>query len=264
MTFEIEIDEITTEPSSTGTCTTYTKTKGRDRNNSPNYGQIIAEGGVLPVNYYKISDGHMEQPVSSWPEPWTYSTSCFDHRGANSFIVWHKSMAELQEQAHAQAVAKLYGQMSEGDFNAAVSAAELPKTMRLVAATAGRLGNAFRHLRRFNVPGAFRALGAGSGPHYQHLIRQSNNRRRDALRTGDLAVAGRDFAANTWLEIKYGWRPLLSEVHAASEALGRGFAQEHSFDIKSTGHGKAERRVSFEPSAIYQGFADGNREVEGR
>jgi hypothetical protein len=170
-------------------------------------------------------------------------------------------MSELREQAHARAVAKVYDRLNEGDFNAGVSAAEMPKTLRLVASSATRLATSFRSLRRFDIPGAFRALGAGSGPHYRSLIRQANSRRRDALKTGDLANAGFKFASNTWLEIKYGWRPLLDEVKNASDSLGRGFAKANSYDIKSTGTGSAFTDVLFDTGSTYKGNASGKRKV---
>jgi len=253
---------VETDSSSTGTGTTFQHFEGRDRNATPEYRKLIAEGSVLPINYYKWSKSIVKQPKGYWPEPWPTSSTFWSHRGIS--VSYDESVAELTEQAVAQATAGLFEDVSEGDFNASVSAAEMPKTLRLVASTATRLGGAFRSLRRFDVPGAFRSLGAGSGPHYRSLVRRSNTARKQALRSGDVAKAGLQFAAGSWLEVKYGWKPLLMEVHSGSEALGRHFAKANSSDLRSYGSGKAKTSAVLAPNSNYKVVVNGERKVSVR
>lgn len=123
----------------------------------------------------------------------------------------------------------------------AVSIAEAHKTAAMVASSATRIYNCIRNLRRLNLHGAALSLGlqvSNRGrkrldskerqffdefrlpKNYRgtESVRKLWNRHRrevERVRESDL---GR-FAANSWLELQYGWKPLLSDVYSHAEAL---------------------------------------------
>lgn len=92
----------------------------------------------------------------------------------------------LRQQAEVDALLSLKDQK----INLAVAWAERAKTAQMVGDVASRIARAYRSARRGNLKRAASQLGAS--------WRKS---------TGN------------WLELQYGWKPLLSDVHGACEAL---------------------------------------------
>ncbi len=88
--------------------------------------------------------------------------------------------------------------MKRQDVNLGVAFAERNQTAKLVGDTAIQLVKSLRQLRRGNFRGAANALG--------------------------LANPGRPRGSSVpsrWLELQYGWKPLLSDVYGATDALAR-------------------------------------------
>jgi hypothetical protein len=86
---------------------------------------------------------------------------------------------------------------AQAKVNLAQVYAERLQTANLLASTARRFASAIRSLRQGNVSGALRSLGQ-RGP-------------RKPLTTRDIA--------GQWLEIQYGWKPLLYDLYGIAEAL---------------------------------------------
>lgn len=88
-------------------------------------------------------------------------------------------------------------------FNASVTIGEASQTADLIANTAKKVLTSARQLRRGNWQDATRTLlGSGGKPH---------KGRPKSLNQTDLA--------NFWIELQYGWLPLLSEIEEAQKAL---------------------------------------------
>lgn len=96
--------------------------------------------------------------------------------------------------------------------NIGVSVAEAPKTIELIADRARRIALAFKALKHFQVGKAFSLLRMRRNAHMTKLARQARSKRRRS-------VSGSKWAARSWLEIQYGWKPLLGEVYSAAEDL---------------------------------------------
>lgn len=88
--------------------------------------------------------------------------------------------------------------MKQADVNLAVAFAERNKTARMIGDTAIQLVRSARLLRKGNFWGAARELGI-------------NNPRKPR---GSSVTA-------RWLELQYGWKPLLSDVYGSVDALAR-------------------------------------------
>lgn len=121
--------------------------------------------------------------------------------------------------AAASAMQKFFENADSHKSNVGVTIAELPKTIELIGSTATRIYDLFRSLKRFDIPGAFAAIGLDSKKHQKSLARRS----RSVPRT----PKGRmDFASSAILEVQYGWRPLLSEIDNAMSDLAEKFAKQ--------------------------------------
>lgn len=87
-------------------------------------------------------------------------------------------------------------------FNLAVSAAEAKQTLQLATSTVSTLARSIRKLQRGDIRGAAEALGVDA---------------KRGSRRGKTA----NNASSRWLELQYGWLPLLNDVHNAAEAAAK-------------------------------------------
>lgn len=182
--------------------------------------------------------------TSTWNEqPGIYSggngtslcspTACFGGVHAASTV-------KALEKATYNAKQVFFGKLAKQDsLNLAVALAEMKETVGLVASTATRLAVAYSQLRKGQVKNAFRVLGisdtkrvAGlrgvpkNSPSFwtaKHHRKYLENRvpKRDHLS---------QFAASTWLEITYGWTPLLLDVYGGAQYAAK-LLNESSCDL---------------------------------
>lgn len=94
---------------------------------------------------------------------------------------------------------KLGSLVKGSEFDLVVAAGEAKATVNTVVGAASSLLGSYRALRKGDFKGALRHLGV-----------PDDSRARRALRGRD--VAGR------WLELQYGWKPLLADARAAADA----------------------------------------------
>lgn len=95
-------------------------------------------------------------------------------------------------------LAKLLENWKDSDFNVGVSVGEGIDTLNSVANAGIKLGKAANALRKGNLPLALRNLSRVPGANKRDAAR--------ALEVGDLA--------STWMALRYGWIPLLSDISA--------------------------------------------------
>lgn len=103
---------------------------------------------------------------------------------------------------------KLLGKL-KSDFNAAVALGEVHRSVGLIAQTAKRIASAVDFL----VQGKRRAAMAVFN---LHRLKRLNHHTRDAIRRKHRNKREREIASG-WLELQYGWMPLLSDVYSAVE-----------------------------------------------
>jgi hypothetical protein len=117
----------------------------------------------------------------------------------------------------ASANLQLLNKVARNDFNLAVSLAEMGETVKLIASTAKRIAGSYSNLRKGNISGAFRALGLRDnmkleGAKYKTVLdhkRSLYDRRR--------GTSVNKAASSQWLEMQYGWTPLLMDAYNAAE-----------------------------------------------
>lgn len=145
-----------------------------------------------------------------------------------------------------KAIIKARLQMKQQDLNAVVAAAELNKTAVMVGGIATQLSKAGLRLLAKDVKGAARELGV-------------------------LPPRGKPRGSNitdAWLQLKYGWEPLLQDAHGAAMALagrpgsdwmvtGKGTVREN---IRVVNHVDADQTIA----AYGVGSATGTKGVQVR
>lgn len=183
---------------------------GRVSSKTPGYGAHHFPNG-LPMNPYSylfwedfyITGTSMRKTKKSYG----YTISTYTgSTGAESPVPLGFSSSEwadLSQRAKQKCLLKAKDQ----DVNAAQAYAERSQTIRLVKDTMERLGRSMHALRRGNFAAAANALGistSGAGS----FSRAYRNNQSKAIAKG-------------WLELQYGWRPLLSDVYGSVDALNK-------------------------------------------
>lgn len=158
---------------------------------------------ILTDNPYSMEFVSETADLGAWsygldPTIWTGSTTQFM---SSDFLPdpWNDS-EELKLQA------RLVGQVRDHDFNLGTFLGEGRESIKMIADTAYKLASAARSLRKGNVAAAAKHLGVP-------LKKGSSGRRSLSLGDSEQALS------NAWLELQYGWKPLLKDTQSAAEAM---------------------------------------------
>lgn len=155
----------------------------------------------------------MEQwldPTASWssenlsPYSVTWATGPMDGSSRGVQATYRQHFADLSS-VKSRAKAKLAHAVKRDKVNLAVSLAEAGQAKSLFGSTAKRIADAYRALRRGDIRGLRRSINV----HPSHSA--------SLLRRGPLDV--RRHAPTIWLEMQYGWKPLLSDLYGAVTQL---------------------------------------------
>jgi len=104
---------------------------------------------------------------------------------------------------------KLREKLRGSDFNASVFLGEGHQTLRMLADSAIRIRKSLTHLRRGDLSGSARSLLEGTSR--SPLKPYSSMKQFNASNSKTIA--------NNWIELQYGWLPLLKDSYALGEAL---------------------------------------------
>ncbi len=169
--------------------------------NGSNTPQHLRSIGVFNENPYSLSLGHH---VNGGPVTMSDKASDGQEWIVDAATLGGDVAIPLPAQPDDSAVlSKLLEKWRGTEANFAVSAAEGRESYQMMTNRLVSIGRAAREIRRFNLGAAVR-----------HLSSVPRNRKRKAQRkldTGDLS--------GTWLELRYGWLPLYSDIHAASKLI---------------------------------------------
>jgi hypothetical protein len=186
----------------------------RSGTTTPNYRALLKAKAALPDNplfvqkesrsntttkfSYVVGFGGCPNGFDILTRTWTVEMTCTPTTA-------YSGVATLTEDS---AVAKLLSKAKGAEFSLPVFFGEGRETLTMILGTAKKLAGAYSSLRRGNLPKCRLLLGLGppSKRQQNRFFRQFGN---DARRA----------AANHWLELQYGWIPLLMDVKSAAELL---------------------------------------------
>jgi hypothetical protein len=188
--------------------------------NSPNYFTSKLLGAPLPMNFYHRAawtSTHFESE-GGYPRPTHWA-----------FPVYSDDLA------YNKAVNRFYDAAKRSNFSAAITIGEAPKTFELIADTALRFVKLYRGIRKGSFENIRDALGFGINQSYARRLNKIGKRGLSASSVRNQTAN----AADLFLEIKYGWRPLLQDIQNLTEALQLKWDEDDS-DILIRGSGTAE------------------------
>lgn len=174
----------------------------------PYYGTKITVGSKGQVVSTGTNYTPAERLAKDWSHPHNYSLVYYD-RGDSYGQVWNKcyskyayqllkAEAKINRPWTANDDIKLYNKLKEkyddSEFSAPIFVGELGETTDMLAGNLRRLAQAGRLARKGNLIEAAKVLGKEPRRHFQ----------RHAKPTQGLA--------QRWLELQYGWLPLMSDI----------------------------------------------------
>lgn len=229
----------------------------------------------LPINFYSKHVEILSDPLSNWnadidgyPVTSSSAQSTYYYTGNCQYHgVSIQSLGSADDPTQ-RAIANLLQKLGEGKAATLVTLAELDKTANHVAKTATRIYRALKALRR----GEFGAFTSALGVSYTSRQRRRFNKRYDRAksldaqehryswsisRTETQSSRIREFMAETWLEYRYGWRPLLKDVDDHARALAELSIERSNLVRWATG--KAQTSKKFKS---YDAAAGGGLDIQ--
>lgn len=205
-------------PVSQGSTTTHKVDRVTTSTRTPNFRNI--KKSDLPENPYHRSMYEKEDYMTTWNGYVTRisdgQATAYTYRGNVGSWGGDQSGSDVgANNPYQQAVSKVIKEIGTAKANTAVTMAEAGKTAALVAKTATRLYKSIKALKSLRF-GEFAAeLGVSQRRAYS---RGQYHYEKDP----------RNFAANTWLEFSYGWKPLLNDVYNHAEAFAQQMIDHHN------------------------------------
>ncbi len=191
----------------------------------------------LPINPYTKHVEILSDPMSTWDAavdsypvtPTSAQTQYYYIGNCQSLGVSTSALGSCDDPTQ-RAISKLLSKLSEGKTNTLVTMAEYNKTAAHVTKTATRIYRAVKALRRGEFGTFTKELGITTTVRQRQtfnkrfdraasLDAQDNRYRESTRRSTGYGSRVNDFAADTWLEYKYGWKPLLKDVYDHAQAL---------------------------------------------
>lgn len=211
---------------------------------TPSFVQKRRRGELLTNNYSYLSEKEVfpygirsdivfsEQGKAQITDTYSGGGEGGPHGSFNYPVTFLSPSPQVIYQANAIAVTKLLDRIKNQKFNFAQFWAERDQTINLIASTARKIAASYSALRRGNIVDAGKVL---TGIRPSRRIRRGFRVETDADRA----------AAQAWLEMQYGWVPLLSDIKGAVEALNDGIQSDLKL-IRSSGKGSAKEFYTIE------------------
>lgn len=236
--------------------------ESRNSSASPNWKLLIRKGLPLPFNEYsynKYEDRDWEGYLSQKSPPNTYGTSQNTFQTGSWYFANFPRLCEGRVESGCQglmsqrdrdmvlnkALMKIIAKIKDQKVDVGVAIGEHKQTMRLVADNAIRIAGALSALKRGDFAGAANKFGSGL-----------KTRARGRF---DRDYVGRDRSkalSRAWLELQYGWKPLLDDIYGACEQLAK---QPRQVYQQVTGHAFYGHTISgtYQKSSYSQCREDG-------
>jgi hypothetical protein len=183
-----------------------------NRFETPNFGKLKASGAWLPENPYSLEREIQVCPTTggSWHLKKTaiatgnYSTYWGPLAETwNTATYLEPSIAEYNAAA-AEMSARLLSKVKSMKVNVGNFIAERDQMFNMFSKNARKIVKAVRYVKRGNFKKAFEALGC----------------------LPSKSLSTRKSVANNWLELQYGWLPLLSDIFEAAQEVERTFEED--------------------------------------
>jgi hypothetical protein len=196
--------------------------------NTPNFHALKRSGAQLPTQPFTINEvyrthvlGHFDRYPTSHPEQvQTFDGVMYDST-YGQWMNWDTypivGRDDISPAVDARASSALLEKIKDTNINLAQFFAERAQTVDLITDSATRIAKAALSIRKGNITGALKQLSGGKPlPPLPKGIRS-----RQTAKNSHGSRSNQDLAAQNWLQLQYGWKPLLQDVYGAAEALAK-------------------------------------------
>ena len=203
---------------------------------TPGFGRL--KKSQLPVNPHTVAILDVEADVLVEMEDWRGTspteTYFFVQHGPFTYHYLPPASPSHLETARNTTISRLISQTENGiQANLAQDLAQISQTTSLIGGNAIKIAQSMRQLKRGNFPGAISILFAGRPPRFP--------RSRPPSVLYNLA--------SNWLQLQYGWKPLLQDIEGSLKALSQlalssqGFIQR----VRASASASQTTESSFDP-----------------
>lgn len=209
---------------------------------TPGYSQLRKKG-LLPTNAFTYSEWNQYpcEGIQIFTEGKTGGFNIYQLIETTTGVINASQICDAREAApSAFLVSNVSSQSSQAcllkikdmDVNLGEVYGERHETLNMIRTNADRIGKAYAALRKGNFGGAAKALGLQP---------------RSSAAAGSWAKNQSKAIANGWLELQYGWRPLIQDVYGGAEFLRKSFTLEKTGLMRAS----ATRKLSDSNVAEY-------------
>lgn len=225
--------------------------------NTPNYRALKKSGVRLPtqsftakhIKHSYVQGSFQFGPTSTFPTGSNTVSGVLWDYPVGQYCNWPVGLFGMawDNQVSIDCDLEIRRKIKNQKVNLAQAFAERKQTADLVTSSAIRIAKSIRALKKGNFAGAFNALG------YSPTRKQLNRLSRGGFtnsRKGKQSYNSNALAAN-WLEIQYGWKPLLGDVYGSAELLAKSLDRPRVAKVVA----QVSREVS-QRNTVYYGFSD--------
>lgn len=201
--------------------------------NTANYRQVKKKN--LPINGYSM-EGFRVQPsvrTTTITDIDPLGSATVNVFSGTQYFIPSLAPPDFMNNFESALTSKTLSKIKNSSVNVAQAFGERQQTFSMIANTARRLAGAYSSLRKGNLWKACKDLSSST---FELDRRHPGASRRFRTTYPDNP---RQAASNAWLELQYGWRPLLSDVYGSAEFL----AEKHVRDESDVYDGRESVKV---------------------
>lgn len=179
----------------------------------------------------------------AWGEPIGVYPSMAYIDQPNNYVDWASRFGDASHEARQAAITNLYGSLHRRqDLALGVLLAEFKESLDLLGKSLLTIARIIRALKKGRVGDALAVIGDhfdGGVSTRKRLLnrRQLNVQRR---RAGQKPMTKRDYAASTWLELQFGWLPIIDDIKNIIDIIDGSLNSEAEGLLTFAGYGKVK------------------------
>lgn len=236
------------------------KTTSRLRNPTddppgPGFKALAQAGAYLPQQSYAV--GLRSKASDFWAPVLWFEDFLFElPMRINSTSAYFGTQLAVAEE---EALRNLYGSLQKRqDIAMGVLLAELKESIGLLGKSMLTIAEIIQALRKGRVSDALSALGRHYGGGVKTRKRVLNRDRTNRLRakSGLDPLSSSEYASSMWLELQFGWKPILADIYALIEVINGSLNSEGDGVLSFKGYGSFVEEYTNEASVNYSRYLE--------
>lgn len=154
-------------------------------------------------------------------------------------------LALFSDALREKAINAAYAKLKDQKVNYGVFAAEASTASAMIAKNTRAVYNAYKNVRKGDMKAAYDALRVSTRPATKRWHKPPKNSKE---------------ASSRWLEMQYGWMPLVSDIYGAIQDVNAGLLREPRVTARVMRTDEVVESIPVAPGPFYNGMKDVNRQ----